>query len=97
MRGESIDTSASILTVPGSLNIRAGNLQMVFYDGSHLGLASPSSPSIWQVISAPEPVTSIPRTIQNISSLPQPFCFWRNQLVVLGATGLHFATITPNP
>jgi len=84
--GESIDTTTALLKEATSLTGRASDSLMAFYDGSRLGLASPSSPSIWQTISTPE-------ALQNYASVPPPVCFWQGKLVVLGASGIHIATI----
>jgi hypothetical protein len=86
LAGESIDTTASLINGYSGMNVRASNAIMAFYDGSRFGLASPSSPAIWQTISTPEP-------LQNYSSAPPPFCFWQGKLVVLSANGIHIATI----
>ncbi|MEN9309073.1 MAG: hypothetical protein RL173_3005 [Fibrobacterota bacterium] len=50
--------------------------------GKHLAIANPLALDSWQYVSTPEP--------------PKGICFWRGQLVILGKSGLHVASITPN-
>ena len=82
--GFSTDTSKALLRSTSSLSIRdRGDLLALFdptYQNTHFGIAFSSSPSLWQRISPPEP--------GNFG-----FCFWQGKLVVLGASGIHIATI----
>ena len=80
--GESVDTTKSALKIPSDVVLRTTPALLVIGQGKSINLAFPDSPALWQRISPPEPVKS--------------FCFWQGKLVVLGETGLHFATITPN-
>lgn len=77
--GESVDTSKSVLDIPWDVQIRASRSTLVFGGNRNLDLASPTSPATWQIIPTPEPALS--------------FCFWQGKLVVLGASGIHIATI----
>jgi hypothetical protein len=77
--GESVDTSKSILEIPWDVQFRASQNNLVFDGNGNLDLAVPTSPATWQIIPTPEPALS--------------FCFWQGKLVVLGASGIHIATI----
>lgn len=81
--GLSSDTTSSVITVPGTPSLRATSELLAISLPYTINLASPEIPAIWQRILSPESETS-------------GYCFWRGQLVVLGKTGIHFATITPN-
>jgi len=81
--GISNDTSRALLRTPGQLYAKASPkylaLQTSMNKSDYFGIALPSSPSNWQRVIPPEPV--------------QSFCFWQGKLVVLGASGIHIATI----
>lgn len=80
--GQSVDTASAVLKIPGLPSVKTKANLFAIDKGGVLSLASPLSPKLWQRIQTPEPVVD--------------FCFWQGGLAVLGATGLHFATITPN-
>lgn len=88
--GISDDTTLAILRDSNpsttSFKIRDGGNMLAMheleYPKARLGIAYPETPDVWQAIAIPEPIYD--------------FCFWKGKLVVLGETGLHFATITPN-
>lgn len=80
--GQSVDTASAVLKIPGLPSVKVKPNLFAIDKGGVLSLAFPLSPKLWQRIQTPEPVVD--------------FCFWQGGLAVLGATGLHFATITPN-
>jgi hypothetical protein len=80
---ESGDTTKFVMIIPGTPSLRASSQLLAIGLPYTINLTSPVNPTIWQRILVPESESS-------------GFCFWRGQLVVLGKTGLHFATITPN-
>lgn len=82
--GESNDTTKSVMIIPGIPSLRSTAELLAIGLPYTINLASPEKPGLWQRILNPESESS-------------GFCFWRGQLVVLGETGLHFATLTPNP
>jgi|GEM_PF-1452881 hypothetical protein len=84
--GLSTDTSQALVKDPSGLSIRDGGSILALYDwtstSSHFAIAPSSTPSVWQRVVPPEPIQSA-----------QSFCFWQGKLVVLGASGIHIATI----
>lgn len=81
--GVSVDTDAAIFHSTDRASASGRGDLVAISDGKRLAVANPRSPGSWQRLSIPEPINAIR--------------FWQGKLVALGETGLHFATITPNP